>query len=210
MNERCWAAAGKENRDYTASTKQIRLYWVMVRDHVEDWFIFAESARRARAFHEHYEGYDKGDARSRLIVSNVTLEKFMNGTPPCHAQYPDLVQLGFQNAGTSPNRRRAGYNGEIFREGILEAIIELGRKQLAVMLRVARLTACSLSDGDVIPVSVRIQLTRQASRWGWSCDPAAEDLMPVHIGAVHRCISTAVCLHHGAIQTDSSEDTLGS
>jgi hypothetical protein len=113
-----------------ASTKQIRLYWVTARDHVEDWFIFAESARQARAYHEHYEGYDKGDARARLIVSNVTLKEFQNGTPPCNAQFQDLV--GFENAGTIPNRRGAKFNGEIFREGILEAIIELGRKQLAV------------------------------------------------------------------------------
>ena len=117
-----------------ASNKQtIRLYWVMARDHVEDWFIFAESARKARAYHEHYEGYDKGDASSRLIVSNVTLKEFQNGTPPCNAQFQDLI--GFENAGTSPNRRGVKFNGEIFREGILEAIIELGRQQPAVTMR---------------------------------------------------------------------------
>ena len=117
---------------YMASTKQIKLYWVSTDDHDEDWFIFAESARQARAYHEHYEGYDKGDANSRLIVSNVILKEFMNGTPPCHAQFQDLLQIGFQDAGAIPNRRRAGCNGEIFREGILEAIIELGRQQLVV------------------------------------------------------------------------------
>jgi hypothetical protein len=116
-----------------ASTKQtIKLYWCTSADHAEDWFIFAESARQARAYHEHYEGYDKGDANSRLIVSNVTLQEFMNGTPPCHAQFEDLLQIGFQDAGAIPNRRRAGWNGEIFREGILEAIIELGRQQQAI------------------------------------------------------------------------------
>ena len=119
---------------FMASNKQtIKLYWVTARDHVEDWFIFAESARQARSFHEHYEGYDKGDAHSRLIVSNVTLKEFQNGTPPCNAQFQDLI--GFENAATSPNRRRAGLNGEIFREGILEAIIELGRQQPAVTMR---------------------------------------------------------------------------
>jgi urocanate hydratase len=107
------------------------LYWVTTADHAEDWFIFAESARQARAYHEHYEGYGKGDAHSRLIVSDVTLNKFMNGTPPCHAQFQDLFQIGFQNAGATPNRRGIKFNSEIFREGILEAIIELGRKQLA-------------------------------------------------------------------------------
>jgi|ERR1017187_205826 hypothetical protein len=119
-----------------ANSKQtVRLYWVTTQDHDEDWFIFAESARQARAYHEDYEGYDKGDAHSRLIVSPVTLEKFQNGTPPCHAQFQDLFQIGFTNAGTLPNRRRVKFNGEIFREGILESIIELGRQELAVTLR---------------------------------------------------------------------------
>ena len=118
-----------------ASTKQVRLYWCTTDDHDEDWFIFATSARQARSFHEHYEGYGKGDASSRLIVSNVTLEKFMNGTPPCHAQFQDLFQIGFKNAGGSPNRRKVRFNGEIFHEGILESIVELGRQQLAVKLQ---------------------------------------------------------------------------
>ena len=88
-----------------ASTKQtIKLYWVTTADHDEDWFIFAGSARQARAYHEHYEGYDKGDANSRLIVSNVTLKEFMNGTHPCHAQFQDLCQIGFEDAGAIPNR----------------------------------------------------------------------------------------------------------
>jgi hypothetical protein len=119
-----------------ASTKQtVKLYWCTTDDHDEDWFIFAESARSARAYHEDYEGYDKGDAHSRLIVSNITLTEFQNGAPPCHAQFRDLFQIGFQDAGTIPNRRGVKFNGEIFREGILEAIIELGRQQLAVTLR---------------------------------------------------------------------------
>ena len=122
----------RRERAYMASAKQtIKLYWC-TDDHDQDWFIFADSARSARAYHEHYEGYDKGDAHSRLLVSNVTLKEFQNGTPPCHARFEDLFQIGLQNAGTSPNRRRAGWNGEIFREGILEAIIELGRQQLAL------------------------------------------------------------------------------
>jgi hypothetical protein len=122
-----------------ASNKQtIKLYWVTTDDHAEDWFIFADSASSARTFHENYEGYGKGDANSRLIVSNVTLKEFQNGTPPCHAQFQDLFQIGFKNAGSIPNRRRAGCNGEIFREGILEAIIELGREQMTAAMNGGR------------------------------------------------------------------------
>ena len=115
-----------------ASNKQtVKLYWVTTDDHDEDWFIFADSARQARAYHEDYEGYDKGDAHSRLIVSNVTLKEFMNGTPPCHARFEDLYQIGIE-AGTIPGRRKGRFNGEIFRNGILEAIIELGRLRQAL------------------------------------------------------------------------------
>jgi hypothetical protein len=75
--------------------------------------------------------YSKGDARSRLIVSNVTLKEFMNGTPPCHARFEDLYQMGIE-AGTIPGRRKGRLNGEIFRNGILEAIVELGRRRQAL------------------------------------------------------------------------------
>jgi hypothetical protein len=63
----------------------MKLYWVSTDDHDEDWFIFVDSAKSARAFHEDYEVYGEGDARSRLIVSDVTLNEFVNGTPSCHA-----------------------------------------------------------------------------------------------------------------------------
>src|ERR1017187_1518953 len=115
-----------------ASTKQtVKLYWVTADDHDEDWFIFAESAKGARAYHEDYEGYGKGDASSRMIVSNVTLKEFMNGTPPCHARFEDLYQIGVE-AGANPGRRKGRFNGEIFRNGVLEAIIELGRQRQAL------------------------------------------------------------------------------
>src|ERR1019366_280704 len=122
---------GKENRVFITIKQTIKLYWVTTADHAQDWFIFAGSDLQARSYHEHYEGYGKGDASSRLIVSNVTLQEFMNGTPPCHARFEDLYQIGLE-AGTIPGRRGAGLNGEIFREGILEAIIELGRQQQAL------------------------------------------------------------------------------
>jgi hypothetical protein len=111
-----------------AITKQIKLYWCTTADHDHDWFIFAESAGNARAYHEHCEGYDEGDANSRLIVSDVKLAMFMNGTPPCAARFEDLYQIGLE-AGTNPGRRKGRFNGEIFQDGIIEAIIELGRQR---------------------------------------------------------------------------------
>jgi hypothetical protein len=145
-----------------AGNKQtVKLYWCTTDDHAEDWLIFAESAKSARAYHENYEGYDKGDAHSRLIVSKVTLKEFMSGTPPCHAQFQDLFQIGFQNAGTIPNRRGVKFNGEIFREGILEAIIELGREQLALEKgggRHEESSSSTVMDGDLPAVETGPQL----------------------------------------------------
>jgi hypothetical protein len=81
------------------------------------WFIFAASARSAKRYHEYYEGYGAGDARARLIVSNVTLKEFQNGTPPCNAQFQDLFEIGFENAGTL--RRSAMEGGDVRHVGSL-------------------------------------------------------------------------------------------
>jgi hypothetical protein len=118
-----------------ARTKQVRLYWVTTADHDEDWFIFAESARQARAYHEYYEGYGASDARARLIVRDVRLTKFTNGEPPCHAQMRELMALGFEDAGSVPNQRSMRFEGKTYTEGILESLVELGRQQMAVTLR---------------------------------------------------------------------------
>ena len=117
-----------------ASNKQIKLYWVTTQDHDEDWLIFADSAKEARAYHENYEGYGKGDAHSRLIVRDVRLTKFTNGEPTCHAQLRELFALGFEDAGSVPNQRSVRFEGKTYTEGILEAIVELGREQMAAVM----------------------------------------------------------------------------
>jgi hypothetical protein len=132
----------------TINKQGIKLYWVTTPDHDQDWFIFADSARDAQAYHENYEGYGEGDASSRLILSKVTLKEFMNGTPPCHARFEDLYQIGLQ-AGTIPGRRMRRFSGEIFRNGILEAIIELGR--LKKTLEYGCMQVEALSSSTVTP-----------------------------------------------------------
>ena len=121
-----------------ASNKTVKLYWVTTADHDEDWFIVAESARQARAYHEHYEGYGAGDARARLIVRDVRLNKFMNGEPPCHAQMRELFALGFVDAGSVPDRRKVRFEGKTYTEGILESLVVRGRQQMAVKLQESR------------------------------------------------------------------------
>jgi len=112
----------------------IKLYWCTTQDHDEDWFILAESARSAKRYHEYYEGYGAGDARARLIVRDVRLTKFTNGTPPCHAQLRELFALGFEDAGSVPNQRS------------VESIVELRREQMAaVMDRCLQLRKASYS-----------------------------------------------------------------
>src|SRR5664280_696830 len=88
--------------------------------------------------------YSKGDADSRLIVSRVTLETFENGAPPCHARFEDLYQIGLE-AGTIAGRRKGRFSGEIFQDGILEAIIELGRQRQALENGCAQMEKASSS-----------------------------------------------------------------
>ncbi len=130
---------GREQGVYMASKQQtVKLYWVTTADHDEDWFIVAVSARQARAYHEHYEGYGAGDARARLIVRDVRLNKFTNGKPPCHAQMRELMALGFEDAGSVPDRRKVRFEGKTYTEGILESIVERGcfcQRNLAPLCR---------------------------------------------------------------------------
>jgi hypothetical protein len=121
-----------------ASTKQtMKLYWITTQDHYEDWFIFAESARQARAYHEDYEGYGKGDARSRLIVRDVRLTKFTNGEPPCPAQMRELFALGFEDAGSVPNQRSMRFEGKTYTEGIQESMAVTLRENGSLQLKEA-------------------------------------------------------------------------
>jgi hypothetical protein len=122
-----------------ASKQQtVKLYWCTTADHDEDWFIFAESARSAKKYHEYYEGYGAGDARARLMVRDVPLTKFTNGEPPCHAQMRELMALGFEDAGSVPDRRKVRFEGKTYTEGILESLVVRGRQQMAVKLQESR------------------------------------------------------------------------
>jgi len=105
-----------------ASNKHIRLYWVTTDDHDQDWFVFAGSARQARAYQEGYEGYGTGEARTRLIVTDVPLNKFSNGEPPCPAQLRELFALGFEDAGSVPNQRSVRFQGKTYTEGLQESM----------------------------------------------------------------------------------------
>jgi hypothetical protein len=104
--------------------KSINLYWVQTEDHSEDWFIFASTARAAGGFHEDYEGYEARDASARLVIEKVELQKFENGTPPCHAQIPDLQALGFEILTNLDSKMRiVRLNGEQFVEGEMETLV---------------------------------------------------------------------------------------
>jgi hypothetical protein len=101
----------------------INLYWVTTLDHDEDWFIFARTPRSAASYHEDYEGYDSGDAKARLVIAGVQLPEYEQGPPPCHAQLADLIALGFEVVGADPNQREVRFNGELYLEGDLQALV---------------------------------------------------------------------------------------
>jgi|ERR1700733_5067182 len=101
----------------------INLYWVTTLDHNEDWFIFARSPRLAASYHEDYEGYDTHDAKARLVIAQVELQKYEQGPPPCHAQISDLIALSFEVVGDDPDRRSVRFKGELYVEGYLQAAL---------------------------------------------------------------------------------------
>ncbi|MFC1866516.1 hypothetical protein ACFL0H_00020 [Thermodesulfobacteriota bacterium] len=60
----------------------MNLYWVTTKDHGEDWFIVANNAEEAAAFHVVMEGYEPGDASTEIILEipeGITVEV---GWPP--------------------------------------------------------------------------------------------------------------------------------
>ena len=101
----------------------INLYWVTTQDHDEDWFIFARTPRSAAAFHERYEGYNTHDAKAHLVVAQAILPNYEHGPPPCHAQIPDLIALGFEVAGGKPQQRGVRFNGKLYIEGNLQSLV---------------------------------------------------------------------------------------
>ena len=49
-------------------SKRLNLYWVETDDHDEDWFVVAETEKKAATFHERSEGYGPGDALALFVV----------------------------------------------------------------------------------------------------------------------------------------------
>lgn len=112
------------------AVEQIHLYWVTVPyDPSEDWFVFAVEPRSARAFFEEYEGFEAGEAETRLIESNVH-SKQCEGGGPCWAQLADLKALGFEIMSRS-NPRVVRRRGETFVEGYLQSEIVQSRDDFA-------------------------------------------------------------------------------
>ena len=103
--------------------KPIHLYWVTTHDNDEDWFIFARTSRSATRYHEDYEGYDSGDAKARLVIARVALQKYEQGPPPCHAQLADLIALGFEVVGGDLHQRSVRFKGTLYVEGDLQALV---------------------------------------------------------------------------------------
>jgi hypothetical protein len=112
-----------ENSRMSAKKPSIHLYWVTTDDHDEDWFIFARTPRIAASYHENYEGYDTGDAKADLVIARVELQRYEQGPPPCHAQIADLITLGFEVVGGDPHQRSVRFDGELYVEGHLQALL---------------------------------------------------------------------------------------
>jgi len=100
-----------------------KLYWVETDDHAEDWFIVARTAREARRFHEEQEGYDRGDARSTLVMTLA--EGAKEGWPRLEA----LAEYGL-NVLRSKQPRVVEYQGRRYAEGGLEYTVRYNTDNL--------------------------------------------------------------------------------
>ena len=118
--------------------KPTHLYWVTTLDHDEDWFIFAPTSRSAASYHEDYEGYDTGDAKARLVIARVELQKYEQGPPPCHAQIADLLALGFEVVGSDPHQRSVRFEGELYLEGELQSLVVQANYKLREVQNIRR------------------------------------------------------------------------
>jgi hypothetical protein len=109
--------------------KPVNLYWATTEDNSEDWFFLARSARSAAKAHVDEEGFEPGSASAELILSDVGILVSCQGRmPPCWAQIPELIQLGFKVLPSPTGIRKVELNGRVFTEGTLQCEIDLAMK----------------------------------------------------------------------------------
>ena len=96
----------------------MKLFWVTTEDHDEDWFIVADSAAEASAFHEDEEGYDRGDATAEELL--VIPHGY-----PAEVGWPseDLLMAVGANFISGEGTRVVEINGHKYCEGLLEQTI---------------------------------------------------------------------------------------
>lgn len=93
----------------------MNLYWVETDDHHEDWFILAESEKRAELIHEEFEGYDDGDAKAQFVTK--VPEEFV--TEPGHPSIEVLVACGAKII-RAETPRLVEIDGKRFVEGMMQ------------------------------------------------------------------------------------------
>lgn len=114
----------------------LKLYWVETADHHEDWFVIARTARDARRFFEETEGYDSGDATSRLVghlpeelqseVGNWwTAREVGPFTSPCWPSEAHLKACGGVYL-MKDDTRVVLLGGRAYAEGLLEREVRTG------------------------------------------------------------------------------------
>ena len=99
----------------------MNLYWVQTLDHLEDWFIIAETDKRAACLHEEYEGYDDGDAWAEFVVAIPDHVQCSEGWP----KGEDVpIALG-ADVSSVEGTRVVKIAGKTYAEGMLEAQIRM-------------------------------------------------------------------------------------
>lgn len=96
----------------------MNLYWVTTEDHEEDWFVIANTAEEAAAFHEEYEGYDMGNAKAEMVQKIPAGISVRVGWPS-----NDFLQACGANILVDGLTRVVEIGGRKFCEGLMESTI---------------------------------------------------------------------------------------
>jgi hypothetical protein len=111
---------------------QMKLYWVTTPEHTEDWFVFADSKRRAERFFELSDGFNFGDSSAELILGSPKCDvkllceehrKEYDSSQACWGWESDLRARGATILRwKTPNKVQFG--SRVFTEGGLQYFVE--------------------------------------------------------------------------------------
>lgn len=107
----------------------LALFWVQDFDHSEDCFIVAKSTTQAEKYYHEFEGIDKDRIVAKPVLfidPNIIFEDV-----PTHPSEDQIEKMGIEILKRDEPRTFKGPDGKIYKEGMMEGIIQVLRKAAA-------------------------------------------------------------------------------